>query len=218
MVGHMSERTGYTADGPKRVNRVGIALKFTAPGCIAAEYWILGGGRFGSGAVILLGAEAGGLRSSESDTGGSRSISVTREGCSARKRGGQADECRVTFVLTTLETSSVCRKTYRRMKSTRLPASLYEVFVGVKTEAFSSRPPPRCPVHPSHQNFWITSSIFFTTQATRSRVAASFQDHGSRALECTFSPKSGSATLGTWNHGKPCLQILPPLPRVTPKP
>ena len=55
-------------------NRVGIALKFAAPGCIAAEYGILGGGWFSSGAVVLLGAEAGGLRPGESDTGGSTII------------------------------------------------------------------------------------------------------------------------------------------------
>ena len=76
-------------------------------------------------------------------------------------------------------------------------------------------PPPRCLTHTSRWNYLIKSSIFYTIQETRSRVAASFRNHGSRALESTFSLTSTSAIPTTCSHGKPSSRTLLPLPHVT---
>ena len=69
----------------------------------------------------------------------------------------------------------------------------------------------------SHLNCSITSLIFSTTQLTRSRVAASFRNHGSHALESAFSLSSTSAMPTTCNHGKPHFRTHLPLPDVMPK-
>ena len=74
--------------------------------------------------------------------------------------------------------------------------------------------PPGCRVH-SHQNCWITSPTFYTTQKTRSSVVASSPNHGSRGFGSTSSLISSSPARRTCNHGKPHFRTLPPLPRVT---
>ena len=72
----------YRRRPEERANRVGIAPKFAAPGRIAAaEYEILGGGRFGSGSWSRLGRKlADCIWACHIQVEVSTIISVTRDG------------------------------------------------------------------------------------------------------------------------------------------
>ena len=75
---------------------------------------------------------------------------------------------------------------------------------------------PPCRIHPSQRNCWITSSTTYTTQETCSRVAASSLNHGSLALEDTFSPMSSSTPRRAYKPGRTRFRTLLPPPHVTP--
>jgi hypothetical protein len=85
-----------------------------------------------------------------------------------------------------------------------------------KLRASQRRPP--CRIRTSQRNCWITSSTTCTARNTRSRDVVSFLNHGSPALESTFSPTSSSTKPRSCNHGRTRFQIPPPPLRVTPNP
>ena len=74
----------------------------------------------------------------------------------------------------------------------------------------------RCRIHTSHPNCWISSSTFYTTQETRSKVVASSPNHGSPAPGSTSSPTSSSTPHQDYGPGKRRFQIVSPPPRATP--
>ena len=73
----------------------------------------------------------------------------------------------------------------------------------------------KCRVHDFRENYWITSSTFWTAQLSSGTVV-SFQAHGSHAPEGTFSPPSNFTPQSTFNRGKRYSLILPPHQHVIP--
>ena|ERR1700753_2447037 len=71
-----------------------------------------------------------------------------------------------------------------------------------------------CPAHASPKNFKTTLSTFYTIWKSHSGLVPSSLNHGSRALEGTFSQISSSGTRTTFNHGRQCFRIPMPLPRI----